>query len=70
MNEKVFIQRKAAQIFALIAVIDFPTRWKTFFHDLLLTSKWNEMNADFYLKILLAIDVEIVDREIPHTFEV
>jgi exportin-T len=70
MNEKVFISRKAAQIFALVAVIDFPNKWKTFFQDLIETCKWNDLNADFYLKVLLAIDTEVVDREIPHTLEV
>lgn len=69
MNEKVFISRKAAQIFALVAVIDFPNKWKTFFQDLIETCKWNDLNADFYLKVLLAIDTEVVDREIPHTLE-
>ena len=70
MNEKSFILRKAAQLFALVAVIDFPLRWKTFFSDLIATCKWSDANVDFYLKVLLAIDIEVVDREIPHTLEV
>jgi exportin-T len=70
MNEKMFINRKAAQLFALVGVIDFPAKWKSFFNDLIETCKWNEFNADFYLKVLLAIDMEVVDREIPHTLEV
>lgn len=70
MNEKVFIARKAAQLFAIVAVIDFPKKWNSFFQDIIQTCKWNDSNADFYLKILLAIDTEVVDREIPHTLEV
>ena len=70
MGEKSFIARKAAQIFGLVAVVDFPMRWKSFFEDLMVTCSWSEANADFYLKVLLAIDAEIVDREIPHTPEV
>jgi exportin-T len=70
MNQKTFILRKAAQLFALVAVIDFPINWKSFFNDLIATCKWSDANADFYLKILLAIDQEVVDREIPHTTEV
>jgi exportin-T len=70
MNQKPYMLRKAAQLFALVAVIDFPTNWKTFFNDLIATCKWSDANADFYLKVLIAIDLEIVDREIPHTAEV
>lgn len=68
-NEKNFLNRKAAQLFAVVSLIDFPNRWPTFFNDLLATSSWSEGNADFYLKVLIAIDSEIVDREIPKTNE-
>lgn len=68
-NEKNFITRKAAQLFALVSLIDFPVKWPTFFNDLMATSQWSIGNADFYLKVLLAIDSEIVDREIPRTPE-
>jgi exportin-T len=68
-NEKNFITRKAAQIFSLVSLIDFPNRWPTFFNDLMATSSWSDGNADFYLKCLLAIDSEIVDRELPRTQE-
>jgi exportin-T len=66
-SEKSFISRKAAQVFALIAVVDFPHRWKNFFLDLIQTCTWSLENIDFYLKILLALNTEIIDREIPHT---
>jgi len=68
-NEKNFLTKKAAQLFALVSLIDFPARWPTFFTDLMLTSQWSVGNADFYLKVLAAIDAEIVDREIPRTVD-
>lgn len=69
VNEKNFLTRKAAQLFALVSLIDFPSRWPTYFNDLMQTCRWSLGNADFYLKVLLAIDCEIVDREIPRTPE-
>ena len=69
VNEKNFLTRKAAQLFALVSLIDFPSKWPTFFNDLMQTFRWSLGNADFYLKVLLAIDCEIVDREIPRTPE-
>ena len=68
-NEKNFLTKKSAQLFALVSLIDFPTRWPTFFNDLMATAIWSVGNADFYLKVLLAIDSEIVDRELPRTPE-
>jgi exportin-T len=68
-NEKNFLTKKSAQLFALVSLIDFPLRWPTFFNDLMATSLWSVGNADFYLKVLLAIDSEIVDREMPRTPE-
>ncbi len=68
-NEKNFITRKAAQLFALVSLIDFPNKWTSFFNDLMGTSLWSDGNADFYLKVLIAIDSEIVDRELPRTKE-
>ena len=33
------------------------------------TAQWSVGNADFYLKVLLVIDAEIVDRELPRTVD-
>ena len=66
-NERNFLNKKAAQLFALVSLIDFPNRWQNFFNDLMVTCQWSIGNADFYLKCLMAIHSEIVDREIPHT---
>lgn len=68
-NEKNFLTKKAAQLFALVSLVDFPSRWPTFFSDLAQTSQWSVGNADFYLKVLAAIDAEIVDREIPRSVD-
>ena len=46
-------------------------QWITFFSDLLsCISSGNLAAVDLYLRILLAIDVEVVDRDIVHTPEV
>jgi len=69
MQEKVFIRNKAAQIFALVFVCDYPKRWPTFFADLLQTLGMGPRAVDIYLKVLLAIDCEVVDREVIHSKE-
>ena len=68
-NERNFLTKKAAQLFAIVSLIDFPHRWPTFFNDLMATAQWSVGNADFYLKVLLVIDAEIVDRELPRTVD-
>jgi exportin-T len=68
-NEKNFLTKKVAQLFAIVSLIDFPNRWPSFFIDLVATAQWSIGNADFYLKVLEAIDSEIVDRELPRTNE-
>jgi len=69
MQEKVFIHNKAAQIFALVFVCDYPKRWPTFFTDLLQTLGMGPRAVDLYLRVLLAIDCEVVDREVIHSKE-
>ena len=75
-----------AQLYAMTCVIDYPSRvsvnpvvndvilllqWITFFSDLLsCISSGNLSAVDLYLRILIAIDVEVVDRDIVHTPEV
>ena len=75
-----------AQLYAMACVIDYPSRvsvnpvvndvilllqWITFFSDLLsCISSGNLSAVDLYLRILIAIDVEVVDRDIVHTAEV
>ena len=65
-----FICNKAAQLFSLAFVVDFPSRWPTFVTDLLATLPVGADAVDFFLRVLLAIDSEVVDREIAHTPDV
>ena len=67
---KSFIRNKAAQLFSLAFVVDFPLRWPSFVRDLLSYLQAGEAAVDIYVRILMAIDSEVVDREIAHTPEV
>ena len=57
-------------MFALACTVDYPQRWPSFFNDSLQTLQMGEIAVDIYLRILKAIDSEVVDREITHTQEV
>ncbi|MPC10363.1 Exportin-T [Portunus trituberculatus] len=65
--EKVYIQNKTAQLMALVFVVDYPDRWPSFIADVLSTLHTGANAVDLYLRLLLAIDTEVVDREIIHT---
>ncbi|TNM91451.1 exportin-T isoform X1 [Takifugu flavidus] len=67
--EKVFIRNKAAQVFALTFVMDYPTLWPKFFFDVLSLVGLNPNGVDIYLRTLMAIDAEVVDRDILHSLE-
>ena len=69
-EEKNFIRNKAAQLFSLLFVYDFPHRWPLFFNDLLQFMTLGPPAVDACLRILMAIDTEVVDREIVHTPQV
>ncbi|XP_071960983.1 exportin-T-like isoform X2 [Antedon mediterranea] len=68
-QEKNFIKNKVAQLFSLVFIYDFPAGWPTFFSTLLQVLQLGHKSVDMYLRILLAIDSEVVDREIVHTPE-
>lgn len=68
-EEKSFVRNKAAQLFSLMFIHDYPHKWPTFFTDLLQMLQVGEAAVDMYLRVLLAIDTEVVDREIIHTQE-
>lgn len=68
--EKVFIRNKAAQVFALTFVVDYPSLWPKFFFDVLLLVGLNPSGVDVYLRTLMAIDAEVVDRDVLHSPEV
>ncbi|XP_043943980.1 exportin-T [Protopterus annectens] len=67
--EKAFIRNKASQVFALLFVAEYLTKWLSFFFDILSIVCLNPQGVDLYLRILMAIDAEVVDREIVHTPE-
>lgn len=66
-QDKSFMRNKISQIFSLSCVADYPRRWPGFFTDLLQTLPPDPQAADLYLRILLAVDMEVVDREIVHS---
>ncbi|OWK16892.1 XPOT, partial [Cervus elaphus hippelaphus] len=61
--EKTFIRNKAAQVFALLFVTEYLTKWPKFFFDILSVVDLNPRGVDLYLRILMAIDSELVDRD-------
>ncbi|KAL0964906.1 hypothetical protein UPYG_G00274210 [Umbra pygmaea] len=67
--EKPFIRNKAAQVFALTFVMDYLTHWPKFFYDILSLVGLNPHGVDVYLRTLMAVDAEVVDRDILHTPE-
>ncbi|KAF6021809.1 XPOT [Bugula neritina] len=68
--EKGYVKNKLAQLVSLVFVVDYPTVWPTFYTDMMQFAKLGGQEAtDLYLRILKAIDVEVVDREVLHTVE-
>ncbi|XP_061920622.1 exportin-T [Entelurus aequoreus] len=67
--EKVFIRNKAAQVFALTFIMEYLTLWPKFFFDILSLVGVNPHGVDIYLRTLMAIDAEVVDRDILHAPE-
>ncbi|XP_062374318.1 exportin-T isoform X1 [Sardina pilchardus] len=68
-QEKPFIRNKAAQVFALTFVREYLTHWPKFFFDILTLIGLNPHGVDVYLRTLMAIDAEVVDRDIMHSAE-
>lgn len=68
--EKPFIRNKAAQVFALTFVMEYLTLWPKFFFDILSLVGLNPHGIDIYLRTLMAIDAEVVDRDVLHSPEV
>ncbi len=57
-------------MFALACTVDYPQRWPTFFTDLLQSLGLGTVAVDIYLRVLRAIDSDVVDRDISHSQEV
>lgn len=69
-QDRNFLRNKVAQITSLGFVTDYPHRWPSFFTDLIGILSPSAKAVDIYLRVLLSVDSEVVDREIVHTFEV
>ncbi|KAL3204513.1 hypothetical protein MRX96_011519 [Rhipicephalus microplus] len=65
--EKVFIRNKVAQLVCWVFLWDYPARWPTFFTDILQTLSLGPPAVDAFLRVVLAINGEIADCEIPRT---
>ncbi|XP_062575597.1 exportin-T-like isoform X1 [Saccostrea cucullata] len=68
-QDRSFLRNKVAQIASLAFVTDYPHRWPSFFTDLIGILSPSAKAVDIYLRVLLSIDSEVVDREIVHTYE-
>ncbi|XP_076358684.1 exportin-T-like isoform X2 [Tachypleus tridentatus] len=64
---KVFIRNKIAQLVCLIFLADFPHSWPNFFDDLLKLLTLGSSGADYFLRILLAVNSDVADKEIART---
>ncbi|XP_014664369.1 PREDICTED: exportin-T-like [Priapulus caudatus] len=67
--DKTFLRNKAAQLFSLVFVADYPRQWPTFFTDLICALNLGVPAVDLFLRVLMAIDSEMVDRDIVHTMK-
>ncbi|KAJ9595161.1 hypothetical protein L9F63_013519, partial [Diploptera punctata] len=65
--ETTYLRNKAAQVFALLFVRDYPSHWPDFFGDLIKVLSFGQKAADIYMRILKAIDIEVADLDIVRT---
>ncbi|XP_021920575.1 exportin-T-like [Zootermopsis nevadensis] len=68
-QEAIFLRNKAAQVFALVFVRDYPLHWTDFFGDLIKTLSFGPQAVDIYVRVLKAIDSEVADQDITHTHQ-
>ncbi|XP_057296563.1 exportin-T-like [Hydractinia symbiolongicarpus] len=68
-EHKVFIRNKTAQLFCLLFIQEYPEKWSSFFNEMLSLLEGGPLAVDGYLRVLVAIDEEVVARHIPHTQE-
>lgn len=64
-----FLVNKMAQLFALVFATDFPDRWPQFIQEVFLENTTDPIIL-FLLRTLIAIDSEVVDREIQRSKQV
>uniref|UniRef100_UPI00358ECFAC exportin-T isoform X8 n=1 Tax=Myxine glutinosa TaxID=7769 RepID=UPI00358ECFAC len=65
--EPTFIRNKATQVMALLFVAEFPEVGPSLLDDVLRVVGLCPAGVDLYLRLLLAIDGEVVDRDVLHT---
>ncbi|CAJ0932869.1 unnamed protein product, partial [Mesorhabditis belari] len=60
-----FLINKMGHIFSIVFSVDFPLRWPRFMQEVFLERGFpHQSNVHFYLKTLISIDQEVVDRDI------
>ncbi|SAM06431.1 hypothetical protein [Absidia glauca] len=69
-SEETYIRNKAAQSLTLLFAQVYPTGWPSFFKDIMAltrtsTGSSHEKAADFFLRLSISIDEEIVRMDIP-----
>ncbi|KAK0398189.1 hypothetical protein QR680_002465 [Steinernema hermaphroditum] len=62
-TQPAFLSNKMAHLFSLVFAADFPGRWPRFMQEIFL-DQFEAFKVQFFLRTLLAIDAEVVDREI------
>ncbi|KAK6110318.1 Exportin 1-like family protein [Brugia pahangi] len=63
-----YLVNKMAQLFALVFATDFPKRWPNFMEEVFFQQMVSSPEITvFFLRTLIAIDCEVVDREIRRT---
>ncbi|VDK81907.1 unnamed protein product [Litomosoides sigmodontis] len=63
-----YLVNKMAQLFALVFAADFPKRWPNFMEEVFFQQMVSSPEITvFFLRTLIAIDCEVVDREIRRT---
>jgi len=66
-ENKKFIRNKTAQLICIIFVQEYPKKWLDLFSFMLSSLSLGTNAVDIYLRVLLALDEEVVARHIPHT---
>uniref|UniRef100_A0A915PVS0 Exportin-T n=1 Tax=Setaria digitata TaxID=48799 RepID=A0A915PVS0_9BILA len=70
-NPPSYLVNKMAQLFALVFAADFPKRWPNFMEEVFFQQMASSPEITvFFLRTLIAIDCEVVDREIRRTKQV
>lgn len=61
-SHRAVILNKFAQVCGLVIANDFPERWPSAFSELLRALSGGRGSVDIFLRVLLALDVDVVDQ--------